>query len=119
MAAAATRIEHSGHDMDDFKEIMKNLRLSVAASLIACSMPALAQVQSVNRTANGPTGTDIESGIVPAFLGGFVVLNGTHNNLIQNNEDWASTGTALSGRRPCPRRPLSEWLRTRQCCTAM
>jgi len=63
MAAAATRIEHSGHDMDDFKEIMKNLRLSVAASLIACSMPALAQVQSVNRTANGPTGTDIRLGV--------------------------------------------------------
>jgi hypothetical protein len=41
------------------KEILKNLRLSVAASLIACSAPALAQVQSVNRTANGLAGTDI------------------------------------------------------------
>jgi hypothetical protein len=41
---------------------------------------------------DGPTGTEIRSGIVPAFLGGFVVLNGTYNNMIQNNEDWASTG---------------------------
>jgi hypothetical protein len=29
---------------------------------------------------DGPTGTEIKSSVVPAFLGGFVVLNGTYNN---------------------------------------
>jgi hypothetical protein len=41
---------------------------------------------------DGPTGREIKSGVVPAFLGGFVVLNGTYNNTIQNNQDWASIG---------------------------
>jgi hypothetical protein len=45
---------------------------------------------------DGPTGTEIHSGVVPAFLGGFVVLNGTYNNQIVNNQDWASTGAAFA-----------------------
>jgi len=40
---------------------------------------------------DGPTGSEVKSGIVPAFLGGFVVLNGTYNNVMRNNQDWAST----------------------------
>jgi hypothetical protein len=44
---------------------------------------------------DGPTGTEIKGSVVPAFLGGFVVLNGTYNNKIQNNQDWASTGDGL------------------------
>ena len=40
---------------------------------------------------DGPTGTEKRSAVVPAFLGGFVVLNGAYNNTIQNNQDWAST----------------------------
>jgi hypothetical protein len=44
-------------------ELMKNLRLSAAVSLIACSAPALAQVQTVNRTANGPSGADVRIGV--------------------------------------------------------
>ena len=41
---------------------------------------------------DGPTGAERHAGVVPAFLGGFVVLNGTYNNQILNNLDWASTG---------------------------
>jgi parallel beta-helix repeat protein len=40
---------------------------------------------------DGPTGSEVHANIVPAFLGGFVVLNGTYNNQIINNQDWAST----------------------------
>ena len=43
--------------------IISKLPLSFVASLIAFSAPALVQVQSVNRTANGPTGTDIRIGV--------------------------------------------------------
>jgi parallel beta-helix repeat protein len=45
---------------------------------------------------DGPTGTEKKTGVVPAFLGGFVVLNGTYNNTIQNNQDWASTGSGFA-----------------------
>jgi hypothetical protein len=34
---------------------------------------------------DGPTGNEIKAGVVPAFLGGLVVLNGTFNNVIRNN----------------------------------
>jgi len=44
---------------------------------------------------DGPTGTEIKSSIVPAFLGGFVLLNGTYSNTVQNNQDWASTGAGF------------------------
>jgi len=44
---------------------------------------------------NGPTGTEIAAGIVPAFLGGIVLLNGTYNNQVLNNQLWASTGGDL------------------------
>ena len=44
---------------------------------------------------DGPTGNEIKGNIVPAFLGGFVVLNGTFDNTIQNNQDWASSGTGF------------------------
>ena len=51
---------------------------------------------------DGPTGTEIKSGVVPAFLGGFVVLNGTYNNKILNNQDWASTGTGFAWAQAVP-----------------
>jgi hypothetical protein len=45
--------------------------------------------------ANGPTGHELSANIVPAFLGGIVLLNGTYNNQILNNQTWASTGADL------------------------
>src|SRR5262249_26013202 len=45
---------------------------------------------------DGPTGTEVKSSSVPAFLGGFVVLNGTYNNTVVNNQDWASTGSGFA-----------------------
>jgi len=36
-------------------------------------------------SADGPTGTETHSGTAPAFTGGFVVLNGTYNNVLANN----------------------------------
>ncbi|HYL14448.1 MAG TPA: hypothetical protein VEV41_15505 [Terriglobales bacterium] len=43
----------------------------------------------------GPTGHELSDNIVPAFLGGIVVLNGTYNNQILNNQSWANTGADL------------------------
>jgi hypothetical protein len=42
--------------------------------------------------ADGPTGAEIKAGIAPAFVGGFVVLNGTFNNVITNNQDSPGVG---------------------------
>jgi hypothetical protein len=44
-----------------------------------------ALVGNVSHT-DGPTGAEKKAGVVPAFLGGFVVLNGTYNNQILNNQ---------------------------------
>lgn len=46
--------------------------------------------------ASGPTGTEIRAQVVPAFLGGIVVLNGTYNNQIRNNTVVSATGTGLA-----------------------
>ena len=35
---------------------------------------------------DGPTGNEVKAGVVPSFLGDFVVLNGTYNNQIINNQ---------------------------------
>ena len=43
----------------------------------------------------GPTGHELSANIVPAFLGGIVVLNGTYNNQIVNNQTWADSGADL------------------------
>ena len=43
----------------------------------------------------GPTGNELSTNIVPAFLGGIVVLNGTYNNQILNNQSWADSGGDL------------------------
>jgi parallel beta-helix repeat protein len=40
---------------------------------------------------DGPTGNEVKAGIVPSFIGGFVVLNGTYGNQIINNQSWSST----------------------------
>lgn len=45
---------------------------------------------------DGPTGSEISSGIAPAFVAGVVILNGTYNNTIQNNQVFASSGTDLA-----------------------
>lgn len=51
--------------------------------------PSHDNVVSGNIThSDGPTGNEIHSGVVPAFLGGIVVLNGTYNNQILNNQGW-------------------------------
>ena len=42
---------------------MNKLLSSVAASFLACSTPVSAQVQAVNRTANGPAATNIRVGV--------------------------------------------------------
>jgi hypothetical protein len=60
-----------------------------------------AVVGNVSHT-DGPTGNEIKAGVVPAFLGGFVVLNGTYNNQILNNQDWASTGTGYAWAQAVP-----------------
>jgi len=51
---------------------------------------------------DGPTGSEKKTGVFPAFLGGFVVLNGTYNNQILNNQDWASTGTGYAWAQAVP-----------------
>src|SRR5215469_7514161 len=44
---------------------------------------------------DGGTGTERHSGIEPAFAGGVVILNGTYNNAINNNQLYASGGADL------------------------
>jgi hypothetical protein len=51
---------------------------------------------------DGPTGAEKKAGVVPAFLGGFVVLNGTYDNKIQNNQDWASVGGGFAWAQAVP-----------------
>ena len=51
---------------------------------------------SGNQTNNdGPIGNEIHAGIVPAFLGAIVVLNGTYGNTISDNAIGAATGGGL------------------------
>jgi hypothetical protein len=51
---------------------------------------------------NGPTGAELKAGLVPAFLGGIVMLNGTYNNRVTNNATFASTGTDLAWAQAVP-----------------
>jgi parallel beta-helix repeat protein len=51
---------------------------------------------------DGPTGAEKKAGVVPAFLGGFLVLNGTYNNTLQNNQDWASVGSGFAWAQAVP-----------------
>jgi hypothetical protein len=44
---------------------------------------------------DGGTGTERHTGQVPAFSGGIVVLNGTYNNTIENNQAASNTGGDL------------------------
>jgi hypothetical protein len=51
---------------------------------------------SGNQTNNdGPIGNETHAGIVPAFIGAIVVLNGTYNNTISNNAIGTSSGGGL------------------------
>jgi hypothetical protein len=52
-------------------------------------------IENISHT-DGPTGAEIHANEAPAFLGGFLVLNGTYNNVIANNQDWASTGSGFA-----------------------
>ncbi len=51
---------------------------------------------------DGPTGGEVRAGIAPAFLGGFVVLNGSYSNTLRNNQSWASTGTGFAWAQAIP-----------------
>ena len=48
---------------------------------------------------DGPTGAERHSGIAPSFVGGIVILNGTYNNTIVDNQVIAASGTDLRGLR--------------------
>ena len=56
---------------------------------------------NLNHTA-GPTGHEINANIVPGFLGGIVLLNGTYNNQILNNQGWANTGADFAWAQAVP-----------------
>jgi hypothetical protein len=51
---------------------------------------------------DGPTGQEISSGIAPAFVGGVVILNGTYNNLIKNNQVFSCAGSFLARAQAVP-----------------
>ena len=52
---------------------------------------------------DGPIGNELSPvDITPAFLGGIVLLNGTYNNLISNNQTWASFGADLAWAQAVP-----------------
>jgi hypothetical protein len=51
---------------------------------------------------DGPTGAEIHSGVAPSFVGGIVILNGTYNNSIENNQVFSSSGTDLAWAQAIP-----------------
>jgi hypothetical protein len=51
---------------------------------------------------DGPTGAEIHSGVAPSFVGGIVILNGTFNNRIENNQASSSSGTDLAWAQAIP-----------------
>lgn len=51
---------------------------------------------------DGPTGNEVSHGIAPAFVGGVVILNGTFNNVIRNNQVFASTAADLAWAQAVP-----------------
>jgi len=55
-----------------------------------------------NIHSNGPTGAELKAGLVPAFLGGIVLLNGTYDNSVADNSTYASTGTDLAWAQAVP-----------------
>jgi hypothetical protein len=52
---------------------------------------------------DGPIGNELQPiDITPAFLGGIIVLNGTYNNSITNNQTWGSFGSDLGWAQAVP-----------------
>lgn len=51
---------------------------------------------------DGPNGSEKHSGIAPSFVGGIVILNGTFNNTIKNNQAFSSSGTDLAWAQAIP-----------------
>jgi len=52
---------------------------------------------------DGPTGNETNPvSVVPAFLGGIVLLNGTYDNVIENNQTWGSFGSDLAWAQAVP-----------------
>jgi len=52
---------------------------------------------------DGPIGNELQPvDITPAFLGGIIVLNGTYNNSITNNQTWGSFGSDLAWAQAVP-----------------
>jgi hypothetical protein len=50
----------------------------------------------------GPTGAERMASVCPAFTGGIVVLNGTYDNKIVNNQAWANGGGDLAWAQAVP-----------------
>jgi len=44
---------------------------------------------------DGPNGNEKHGGVAPSFVGGIVILNGTYNNTIRNNQVFSTTGADL------------------------
>jgi hypothetical protein len=55
-----------------------------------------------NIHSNGPTGVEKKAGLVPAFVGGIVLLNGTYDDTATNNSTYASTGADLAWAQAVP-----------------
>jgi hypothetical protein len=68
---------------------------------------------------SGPTGEERKANVSPAFLGGVVVLNGTYDNTIENNQVWGSVGSDLAWAQAVPSAARrSGWSPSRPCSTA-
>jgi hypothetical protein len=72
---------------------------------------------------SGPTGQERSASVAPAFVGGIVVLNGTYNNKIVNNQAWANGGGTWPGprqyRAPPRRSGCLPQRRARPCFTRL
>ena len=51
---------------------------------------------------DGPTGVERHGGAAPSFVGGIVILNGTYNNTIENNQAFSSAGADLAWAQAVP-----------------
>jgi parallel beta-helix repeat protein len=59
-------------------------------------------IQGNSDHTDGPTGSEVSDGVAPAFVGGVVILNGTYNNIIRNNQLFASAASDLGWAQAVP-----------------
>src|SRR5436305_7490950 len=94
VADGSTHDTIAGNDLHtaDFVGILIADPLPGSAALTTYGSTHDILVQGNFDHSDGPTGHEINAGIAPAFDGGIVVLNGTYDNSILNNQASSAGG---------------------------